>query len=47
VIAAASLAEMARDVLPSSIRRNLAVEVRNERHPVLSALLSFEAIVLA
>lgn len=44
--AALSLAELARDVLPGSTRRNLAVEVRDERQPVLEATLTFEAIVL-
>ena len=44
--AALSLAELARDVLPGSFRRDLAVEVRDERQPVLQAKLKFEAIVL-
>lgn len=35
--AALPLAELARDVLPGSTRRNLAVEVRDERQPVLEA----------
>lgn len=46
VQAARSLAELARDVLPGSIRRDLAVEVRDERQPVLKATLVFEAIIL-
>jgi hypothetical protein len=46
-VAAASLAELARDVLPGSTRRNLAVEVRQERQPVRNAVLAFEAVVLA
>ena len=46
VQAATSLAELARDVLPGSLRRDLAVEVRDERQPVLKAKLRFEAILL-
>jgi homoserine acetyltransferase len=46
VQAARSLAELARDVLPGSIRRDLAVEVRDERQSVLKATLVFEAIIL-
>ncbi len=44
--AALSLAELARDVLPGSTRRVLAVEVRDESQPVLRAALTFEAIIL-
>jgi hypothetical protein len=44
--AAASLAELAKDVLPGADRRDLAVEVRDDRGPVLGALMRFEAIVL-
>jgi hypothetical protein len=44
--ASASLGELARDVLPGSIKRELSVEARDERGPVLFARLSFEAIVL-
>ena len=44
--AALSLAELARDVLPGSIRRTLTVEVRDERQPVMLAKLLFEAIIL-
>ena len=44
--AALSLTELARDVLPGSMRRDLAVEVRDERQPVLKAKLRFEAILL-
>jgi hypothetical protein len=40
-----ALAELARDVLPGSIKRNLAVEVRDERQPVMSGKLVFEAII--
>jgi hypothetical protein len=46
VQAAKSLAELAVDVLPCSIRRELAVEVRDERQAVLKALVHFEAVVL-
>jgi hypothetical protein len=45
--AALSLAELARDVLPGSIKRVLSVEVRNAIQPVLMDVLTFEAIVLA
>jgi hypothetical protein len=41
---AISLAEMARDVLPGSIRRVLSVEVAEGPDPVLIATLAFEAI---
>ena len=44
--AAASLVELARDVLPGSIRRHLAVKVRDGSGPVLEANLTFEAVVL-
>lgn len=44
--AARSLAELARDVLPGSLKRTLVVEVRDDRQPVLEARLVFEAIVL-
>ena len=43
--ASISLAELARDFLPGSLQRDLAVEVRDERQPV-QAKLRFEAIVL-
>jgi hypothetical protein len=46
VIAAQALAELALDILPGSVRRELAVEVRDERGPVLKALMRFEAIIL-
>jgi hypothetical protein len=45
--AAMSLAELARDVLPGSIKRVLSVEVRNAVKPVLRDVLTFEATVLA
>jgi hypothetical protein len=46
VSAAASLAELACDVLPGSLQRDLAVEVRDSSGPVLKALLRFEAVIL-
>ncbi len=45
-IAAASLAELAVDVLPGSERRVLIVEVREGQEPVLEARLTFEAVRL-
>lgn len=45
-VAALSLAELARDVLPSSIERHLAVKVNDGPNPVLESHLIFEAIVL-
>ena len=43
--ATAALADMARDVLPGSLRRELAIEVRDEhRDPLLRTSLVFEAI---
>jgi SHS2 domain-containing protein len=44
--AALSLAELARDVLPGSMKRTLTVEVRDERQAVMMAKLLFEAIIL-
>lgn len=44
--AAKFLADLARDVLPGSMKRVLAVEVRDERQPVLRAMLTFEAVLL-
>lgn len=44
--AAKALAELARDVLPGSMKRDLAVEVRDSAGPVLKALMRFEAIIL-
>jgi hypothetical protein len=43
--AAVSLAELARDVLPGSIKRVLSVEVRNAFQPILTDVLTFEAVV--
>jgi hypothetical protein len=45
--AALSLAELARDVLPGSLKRVLSVEVRDAIQPILRDVLTFEAIVLA
>lgn len=44
--AALSLAELARDVLPGSVKRTLTVEVRDAQQPVLRATLVFEAVIL-
>jgi hypothetical protein len=42
-----ALADMAKDVLPGSIRRELAIEVRNEeKRPLLRTSLVFEAVPL-
>ena len=41
-----SLAELARDVIPGSVRRQLAVKVRDGDGPVLEAGLTFEAVIL-
>ena len=45
--AAVSLAELARDVLPGSMKRVLSVEVRDGIQPILRDVLTFEAVVLA
>ena len=44
--ASRALAELAHDVLPGSLKRELAVEVRDEAGPVLKALMRFEATIL-
>lgn len=44
--AARSLAELARDVLPGSLKREPAVEVRDDHGAVLKARMTFEAIIL-
>ena len=44
--AARSLAELARDVLPGSLKRELAVEVRDDHGAALKARMTFEAIIL-
>jgi len=46
-LAAASLAELARDVLPGSIKRVLSVEVRDTIRPILKDVLTFEVVALA
>jgi uncharacterized protein DUF6894 len=46
-LAALSLAELAKDVLPGSIKRVLSVEVRDTIRPILRDVLTFEAILLA
>jgi hypothetical protein len=45
-VAAKSLAELARDVLPGSIKRVLKVEVRDKRQAIMEACLTFEAVLL-
>jgi len=44
--ASRSLAELAIDVLPGSVRRELAVEVRDETTLLLKTILRFEAVIL-
>ena len=44
--AARGLAELARDVLPGSGRRELAIEVRDDRGPALIAKMTFDAVLL-
>lgn len=45
--ATAALADLARDVLPGSVRRELAIEVRDEgKEPLLRTILVFEAVRL-
>jgi hypothetical protein len=44
--AARFLGELARDVLPGSMKRVLKVEVRDEWRPVMEACLIFEAVLL-
>jgi hypothetical protein len=46
LLAAESLIELARDVVPGSIGRELAVEVRDDRGPILRTILHFEAVIL-
>lgn len=46
-LAALSLAELAKDVLPDSIKRVLSVQVRDEVRPILKDVLTFEAVSLA
>jgi hypothetical protein len=45
--AARALAEIAKDILPGSVRRVLAIEVRDEHgRPILITSLVFEVVVL-
>jgi hypothetical protein len=46
VQAARALAELARDVIPGTLKRELAIEVRDELGPVLVARMTFEALIL-
>jgi hypothetical protein len=46
VEAAKALAELARDVIPGSLKRELAVEVRDELGPILKSRLTFEAVIV-
>ena len=46
VEAARALAELARDVIPGSLKRILTVEVRDRQGPVLKAVMTFEAVLL-
>jgi hypothetical protein len=46
VAAAKALAELARDVIPGSLKRKLSIEVRDELGPVLVAVMTFEAVIL-
>ena len=45
-VAAMSLAELARGLLPTSLRRRLAVEVHDGPNAVLESHVIFEAVVL-
>jgi hypothetical protein len=45
-VAATSLAELALDVLPTSLRRELVVEVRDKVQCVLKTFLHFEAVIV-
>ena len=46
VEAARALTELARDVIPGCLRRELAIEVRDSLGPVLIARMIFEAVIL-
>ena len=46
LVAAMSLAELAKDVIPGSDRRILVIEVREDQRRVLEARLTFEAVLL-
>ncbi|MCA1457689.1 hypothetical protein I6F35_31625 [Bradyrhizobium sp. BRP22] len=41
-VASVAMADLARDVLPGSVARDLAIEVRNDAGPVLRVSLRFE-----
>jgi hypothetical protein len=41
-----ALAELARDVIPGSVRRHLSVEVRDDQGPVMVGMMMFEALIL-
>ena len=41
-----ALAELALEVVPGSLRRELSVEVRDEHGPVMIARMIFEAVIL-
>jgi hypothetical protein len=45
-LAALSLTELAREVLPGSIKRVLSVEVRDAIQPILQDVLTFEAVAI-
>lgn len=46
LVAAKSLAEYAREVIPGSLKRVLSVEVRDALGPVLRAMMHFETVIL-
>ena len=46
VQATRALADLARDVIHTCLKRELAIEVRDEGGPVLKTILIFEAIIL-
>jgi hypothetical protein len=46
-LAALSLAELAKDVLPGTTTRVIAVEVRDASRAVLKEVMTFEAVLLA
>jgi hypothetical protein len=45
-VAATALVELARDVVPGAMQRNLSVEVRDDNGLVLASTLRFEALIL-
>ncbi len=46
-VAARSLAELALEVLPSSSERCLGVDVRDEKHSILTTELTYRAVLHA